>query len=497
MKRNKFDLSRGKLLTGNQGKMIPINWMEVLPGDTIQQSTTALLRVSPLNAPVMHPVRARIQHYFVPYRKIWEDFEDFITGGEDGTDASTFPTITFGTAPSVSSLADYLGVPLGVNGIEVSALPFRAYAYIWNEMVRNTVLQNELTVDLSSGADSTTNTTLQSVNWEKDRFVGAADDTQLGSEISLPLGTSAPLTGSISDDSAQFHFKNAADTQQYGLRSNNIDDEVTHDNVAGISEQLQYKSGLSLSGVTADLSSATAATVNDLRRAFALQKFAEARQLYGSRYVEYLRYCGVKSSDGRLDRPEYLGGGRQTIQFSEVLSTDGANTGEMSGHGIASMKSNRYRRFFEEHGIVMSFISVLPRTVYSQGLERSWNRRDRTDFFQRELANIGLQEIENKEVYAGHTTPDGVFGYCNQYDEYREGVSTVAGDFHGGQNLDHYHMGRIFASDPALNSGFITADPTDRIYKSTVDDQLYIMTHHSIQARRPIPKSGKPIGVAL
>jgi len=152
MRRSKFSLSNYKLLTMNQGNLVPVNLTEVLPGDTIQQVTSALIRVSPLNAPVMHPVHARIHHWFVPHRLIWEDWEDFITGGLDGADASTFPTITFASGVSVGTLGDYLGLPTGVNGIEVSALPFRGYALIHNEFYRDEHLDTALTIDLTDGS---------------------------------------------------------------------------------------------------------------------------------------------------------------------------------------------------------------------------------------------------------------------------------------------------------------------------------------------------------
>lgn len=494
MKRNKFNLSNFKDTTGNQGEMIPINTINVIPGDTVQQATTALIRFSPLLAPVMHPVHARIQHYFVPFRLIWDDFEDFITGGEDGLDSSTFPTVDVSSV-SAGTLEDYLGLPVGTytQTEAVSALPFRAYNLIWNEYVRNTRLQTAKTIDLTSGADTTTERNLLKVNWQKDRFTNAADDTQLGTEISLPLGTSAPvnLDTTTGNNWRAYDAATGAATTLGGNMTHNTSPGDIDSSATGNKKLILDPNGT----LNADLSSATAATINDLRRSIALQKFAEARQLYGSRYVEYLRYMGVKSSDGRLDRPEYLGGGRQVVQFSEVLSTDGANTGDMKGHGIASVRSNRYRRYFEEHGIVMSFLSVMPKTIYSQGIPKEFLYTDRTDFFQKELANIGLTEIENKEVYAMHTSPDGVWGYQRNYDELRSSVSTISGDFNGGGNLDHWTMARVFSSDPALNSNFLEANPTDRIYAATTEDQMYIMAQNNVQARRPIPRNGNPIGV--
>jgi len=197
-KRNKFDLSHYKQLTCNQGELIPIGIQEVLPGDSFQMSTKALVRLSPLVKPVMHPVHATIRHYFVPNRLLMDDWEDFITGGETGTDSTTFPTITL--TPTVGSLADYMGLPLGTS-ISVNALPFRAYALIYNEEIRNQDLQTtKIGFSTAAGADSTTNTTLQKVNWGKDRFTSAKDSTQKGAEVSLPLGTEAKV---IATDAAE------------------------------------------------------------------------------------------------------------------------------------------------------------------------------------------------------------------------------------------------------------------------------------------------------
>ena len=203
-----------------------------------------------------------------------------------------------------------------------------------------------------------------------------------------------------------------------------------------------------------------------------------------------MRYLGVRSSDARLQRPEYLGGGKQTIQFSEVLQTaEGTNpVGSMKGHGLAAMRSNRYRKFFEEHGYVFSFISVKPKTIYAQGLPRTWNRRTKEDFYQKEFAHIGQQEVLNKEVYAAHTTPNGTFGFQDRYDEYRRMESTIAGEFR--TTLNFWHMARIFASGPALNADFVKSVPTERSFAVPSTDVLWIMANHSIQARRLISPLG-------
>lgn len=488
MKRSKHSLSHYNLLSCNMGELVPVGLVEVLPGDTFQHATSGLIRVSPLLAPVMHPVDVRFHHWFVPHRQVWDGWEDFITGGPDGEDASTFPTITFGggTGAAVGSLADYLGVTPLVDGLAVSALPFRGYAKIWNEYYRDQDLETELTIDTTDGADTTTNTTLQFCDWEKDYFTSSRPWTQKGPEVTIPLTGDAPVAS------------DATATNEVGIISTAQGDVLKQLVTSGavLTMSATNLSGAG-AGMFADLSGVTAASVNDLRLALALQRYEEARARYGSRYVEYLRYLGVRSSDARLQRPEYLGGGKQRIQFSEVLqtgvTTDGDDTegvGNLKGHGIGAVRSNRYRRFFEEHGYVFTLMSVRPKTIYVQGLSRTLNRRTKEDFWQRELQHIGQQEVLNKEVYAAHATPDGTFGYQDRYDEYRRQESVVRGEFRT-TTLDFWHMGRIFASDPTLNASFVKANPTDRIYAVSSEDVLWCMVNHSIQARRMVAASGK------
>lgn len=498
MKRNKFSLSNYKLCTLDQGALVPVGIYETLPGDTIQQATSCLIRVSPLNTPVMHPVDVRIHHWFVPTRILWDDFEDFITGGPNGNDSSVHPIINSGAGFTLGSLADYLGVPPSVGTLPVSALPFRAYAKIWNEWYRDQDLQTELTVSTASGTDSTTNQTLQNVCWEKDYFTSSRAWTQKGDEVTLPLGTDAPITGiGTFNTTWNAGTANAYETDGSGTVAYSGYKEL---NFAGTTDRTYMKEDPNNTGypdIRADLSNATSASINDLREAFALQRYKEARARYGSRYTEYLRYLGVRSSDARLQRPEYLGGGRQTIQFSEVLqtgvTTDGTGTtgvGNLAGHGIGAMRTNRFRRFFEEHGFVISLLSVKPKTIYGQGLNKMWSRSTKEDYHQKELEHIGQQEVLNKEVYAAHATKDGTFGYQDRYDEYRRVPSTVSGEFR--TTLNSWHMAREFSSDPTLNSTFVSANPTNRVYQSTATDQLYVMANHSIQARRMLSKLGTP-----
>lgn len=483
MKRSKMSLSHTNLLSCDAGELIPCGLMEVLPGDSIQLASNLLVRASPLLAPIMHPVHVRVHHWFVPHRLVWEDWEDFITGGPDNEDASVFPTMTFATpGVAVGSLADYYGLPLNVVDLEASALPIRGYNLIFNEWYRDQDLQNKLAVSLAAGADTTTARTLQNIAWEKDYFTAARPWEQKGPSITIPIGDTAP----VRSDGGQMKLNNAAVD---GLMQSQAAAPQIQRSGGNWGTTVNLKYGTIANpadtGLEADLSSASAITLTALREASALQRYSEARARYGSRYVEYLRYLGVRSADARLQRPEYLGGGRQTLQFSEVLQTaEGTNpVGSLRGHGITGMRSNRFRRFFEEHGYIHSFLSIRPKTMYMQGLDRTWNRRTKEDFFQHELQHIGQQEVLNKEIYAAHTSPNGVFGYSDRYAEYRTMNSRVSGEFRT-TDLNFWHMARDFSGDPALNAAFIQCVPTERTFAVPSKDVYWIMCKHSAQARR-------------
>lgn len=507
MKRSKFSLSHYKLLTAKMGQLVPVAWFEALPGDTIQAATSALVRCAPLVTPVMHPVHVRFHHWFVPNRLLWGNWQNFITGGPDGLNASAAPYIS-STNAAVSTLLDHMGVPTsGLGGAtKFNALPFRAYDLIWNEFYRDEDLQTALTVSTADGLDATSNVTLQNINWEKDYLTSSRPWVLKGSSITMPIGGTAPVTGIeiYTNQTASNNSIQSVDTKGNLHAIGTIPGLDT--GIATATHIQTQATGAIGAGnhpqIYADLSAATGIDINTVRHAFALQRFEEARARYGSRYTEYLRYLGVRSSDARLQRPEYLGGGRQTIQFSEVLQTGGTSTGAqtgvgtMAGHGITAMRSNRYRRFFEEHGIVMTLMSVRPRTMYSQRTKRGFIRAidsallgttgTKEDYWQRELQHIGQQGINGLEVdaQAGNVT----FGYQDRYDEYRREESQVAGLFR--TTLNTWHLSREFAGAPALNSTFSSCVPSTRVFADTANDNLYVMANHNIQARRLITKEG-------
>lgn len=513
--RSLISLSNTKALTCDMGELIPCGLTEVLPGDTFQQSSSAFLRMAPMLAPIMGgPVEATLHHFFVPTRLVWDDFEAFITGGEDGEDASVFPTITFASGVAIGSLGDYLGLPTGVNGITVSAIPFRAYALIYNEWYRDQQLQTKLAISKASGNDTTTSVVLKHRNWNKDYFTSARPFEQLGPDITIPIGTSAEVTGrapvrGIGVTGAQTWTNTSVEVRESG----NVDVTPTAGNPYSYDSaslwsikraasptdhpDIYTDADNAQSTMIADLSAVTGISVNDLREALALQRFEEARNISGGRYVELLRAWGVRSSDARLQRPEYIAGGTNNLQISEIVATaqtevdtEVTNVGDLKGHGLGGVRSNRYRRYFEEHGYVITLLSVKPRTMYVQGIPRTWNRRTKEEFYNPEFVFLGQQAILNKELYAAHASPDGVFGYQNRYDDYRYIESTVAGEFR--DTLDFWGMWRIFGSTPALDSTFVTSVPSDRIFAVPSADVLQVQVRHSIQARRKLPPRATP-----
>lgn len=539
-KRSKFSLSHYVLKTAKMGYLLPIGAMEVLPGDSFRQATSVFMRLAPMLAPVMHPVKISVHHWFVPTRLIWDDFEDFITGGPTNTDVSEMPTIT---SPSSSgwatgSLADHLGLPPGIPDLEVSALPFRAYNLIYNEWYRDQDLETERAFSTDSGADTTTDISVAKSDWERDYFTTARPWPQKGPSVSVPINANGatlnaagvgvrsldPSDGAglpnlkfrfptSTNPSAEYYLTTISTaTANQGNRGTDVQFVNGPTGAYTVDQNPQFSGtgraplefapnqwfGITDSFKNAQISGTFGGIdINALREAFALQRFAEHRAMYGSRYVEYLRYLGIKASDARLQRPEYLGGGKQTIQFSEVLQTaEGTDpVGTLRGHGIAAFRSNRYRRFFEEHGYIISLMVVRPKAVYMQGVPRMWLRRVREDYFQAELQHIGQQEVYTKELYgAAPAGDDGglkVFGYQNRYDDYRGNPSYVCGEFR--DTLDYWHMARSFANEPTLNSDFISATPTERIFAAQENDQLYCMINHSIQARRLLSRYGNPI----
>lgn len=490
MKRSKHSLSHYRLTTWNQGELYPVMCSEVLPGDSFRHQASVLMRVSPLVAPVMHPVHLMVHSWFVPSRLVWDNFEDFITGKNTNL---VYPLLPVNSADADAwRLVQAMGVGADtrVTDISLVSLPFRAYNLIYNEFYRDQHLNTALTVNTGDAADDPAIYAIRKGSWEKDYFTTARPYPQQGSDtevVQLSLTGEAPIKGlgkinGTFASGAQTNIRESDGTQVNYTTSAQIG------TATGYTFAVQ-EGATGYPNIRADLSGVAAGSVNmdinEWRRSMAMQRIREHRNRFGSRYRDMLAFLGVNSSDSRLQRPEYLGGGKQTVSFSEVLSTADTGTavlGDMGGHGIAALRTRPYKRFFEEHGYVITLVFVRPATVYMNSVPRHFLRRDYEDVWQKELEMLGEQPITNTEVYGDTVTPSTTFGYIPRYDEYRHAQSFVSGEFR--TILDYWHMARKFGSQPVLNGSFVGCDPTDRIYAATENDQLYGMIAHRLSARR-------------
>lgn len=492
---NQFDLSHDVKMSLDMGFLVPVACMEVLPGDQWKVSSNIMARMAPMIAPVMHKVDLDLQHFFVPNRLTWDGWEKFITTGTpDGTTPahpyfSNFPNTTTGV------LGDYLGLPINPSLDKISALPFAAYQMIYNEYYRDQNLTAEIPykcVDGNNNANLLPLSALRTRAWQHDYFTSALPFAQKGNPVSLPLGTSAPVKYQANNGDG-VTIRNAATTAFIvgtGL-SSNANAHLSSNTTTGPNFTIDPNGSL-----YADLTAASAVTINALRWAVRLQEFLERNARGGTRYIEHiLSHFGVRSSDKRLQRPEFLGGSRQHMVISEVLQNSETTTtpqGTMAGHGISVGGGKNFSYFAEEHGIIISVVSVRPKTAYQQGLPRMWSRFDPLKYAFPTFANLGEQEILNRELYYSNDgANDNTFGYTPRYSEYKYQDSRVAGDFR--TTLAFWHMGRIFSARPALNNSFIQADPTKRIFAvQSTTHSLYMHILHTIKVRRRLPKFGIP-----
>jgi hypothetical protein len=484
MKRYLHNKSHYHLIGTKMGLLNVVGSFEALPGDTVQIQNSGLIRVTPPATPVMHPVTVKFYNFFVPYRILDPsdgsfEWEKFITGGEDGNYV-TPPPRAAGVTVAKGTIADQCGITPGVRNYNTFAM--KAYAKIWNEYFRDQQLQAEIDIDSYDGS-----ATPQRVAWERDYFTSCRPDDLLGPEVTLPLGTKAPV---------------AVDNPAPATLT--IQDPAGPDTLmptASTNLQSGAQAGTPNEGnrLYADLSAATAINVNDLREAFALQRYQEARNMYGARFTEYLRYLGISSSDGRLQRPEMISSGKSVINFSEVLNTadDGSGTtlaplGKLGGHGIAGVRSRRARYFCEEHGQVISLMSVRPKSMYMNTQHKMFDRLTKEDYWQKELQAIGMEEVYASELNVDATDPTAVFGFNNRYESFKRIPSRVSGDFR--DLLESWHMARDdddVEADQALNADFVECNPTNRIYVDTAadTDKLWCTVRNRVAVRSMLRKS--------
>lgn len=508
--KNKFDLSHEVKQTGNMGTLYPCYIQDVIPGDSFRVNTQQMVRFSPLLAPMMHNVDFKLDYFFVPYRLVWDEWKDFITGGEDGNDLPSFPRRRIDNSALVGkgSLADYLGItpaqstlsgsqdggawtaiPSDVNKRQfVSDLPFRAYQLIYHEYFRDQNVGTEYTQHTSSGIQSYSTTAsdvmfLRKSNWEKDYFTSSLPFLQRGGEVELPLGT-VKVDTAYRDDGG---------------------DPTTNNVTINFIDKLTFN-GSNQGGLQGSVESVT---INELRKASALQKWLEIMARAGSRYREQIfAIFGERIPDYTVQVPQYLGGGKTPIMISEVLSTysqtssasTGSSTdrpmGDMAGHALGLGDGIGFQQSFDEHGIVLGLCRIIPKSTYVQGLSRFWQKFDKFDHYFPQFANLGEQEVYNKEIYVkGNTdTDDQIFGYQQRYAEYKYAQNRIAGDFR--DTLAHWELSRRFNDYPLLNQSFIECDDaeTTRIFaiEDSTEHKIWISLYHKVDALRPMPYHSNP-----
>jgi hypothetical protein len=524
--RSSFKAEKTHKTTFDSGWLIPVYVDEVLPGDTFNLKMTAFARMATPLYPSMDNLHLDSFFFFVPNRLLWDNWQKFM-GEQDKPGDSTSYIIPTQTSPAggyaVNSLQDYMGLPtVGQLGAEATithgALWTRAYNLIWNEWFRDQNLQDSIVVDTADGGDDITNYTLRKRGKRHDYFTSALPWPQKGESVSLPLGTQAPILGQIaggtltSTGTPTFASSGGGTATMRVLQGDNYKMQA-----AGASDapgELSWAnpaltvSALDTSGLYADLSDATAATINQLRQAFQIQKLLERDARGGTRYTEIIRsHFGVVSPDARLQRPEYLGGGTTPINISPIAQNSsstvtGTSTplGTLGAIGTALATNNGFTQSFTEHGVIIGMVSVRADLTYQQGLPRMWSRSTRYDFYFPAFAQLGEQAILNKEIYAtGDPVQDnGVFGYQERWAEYRYKPSQITGLMRStaAGTLDGWHFAQNFTTLPTLNESFIQENvPLDRALAvgAAANGQQFIFdSFFSVRMARPMPMYSVP-----
>jgi len=491
IERSSFDRSHGVKTTFDAGYLVPILVDEALPGDTFNTNMTAFARMATPIFPIMDNVYMDTHFFAVPVRLIWDNWKKFNGEQIDPGDSIdyTVPTMTApGAGYSNQTLHDYFGIPTGVGNLEHNSLWHRAYNLIYNEWFRDQNLQDSVQVDKGDGPDTYTNYTLLKRGKRHDYFTSCLPWPQKGDSVDLPLGTSATIHHSANDGD---YVSVYSDTNTAYKR---LGSDLTWVSGAGTA-------GTEANRLYADLTNATAATINQLREAFQIQKLLERDARGGTRYTEIVKaHFGVTSPDARLQRPEYLGGGSTPVNVTPIEQTSSTDAtspqGNLAAMATASLTNHGFTKSFTEHCVILGLVSVRADLTYQQGLNRMFSRQTRYDFYWPALSHIGEQAVLNKEIYAdGSAADDNVFGYQERYAEYRYKPSMITGKFRSNdaQSLDAWHLSQEFSSLPGLNSTFIEENPPlDRVIAVPSEPHFIFDSYISMKCARPMPVYSVP-----
>jgi hypothetical protein len=480
IQRSTFRRSHGLKTTFDAGYLVPIYVDEVLPGDSFSMNAHGFGRLATPIYPVMDNLYIETFFFFVPNRLIWNNWEKFM-GQQDNPDDSIdylIPQIT-GATIAAESLQDYFGLPTGIAGLSYNNLHGRAYNLIWNEWFRDQNLQDSVVVDKDDGPDTQTDYVLLKRGKRHDYFTSCLPWPQKGDAVTLPITGNADVkTSYVGDGTQKNTFVNA-------------EGKVS---ISGAT----YNDSLAL---YSDLSTVAAATINDLREAFQIQRLYEKFARSGSRYTEIIQsHFGVTSPDSRLQRPEYLGGGKSNISMQPIPQTSSTDAttpqGNLSAIGTSSVDGHGFSKSFTEHGVLIGLACVFADLTYQQGMNRMWSRRDRFDYYWPTLSHLGEQAVYNREIYAqGTADDDAVFGYQERYAEYRYKPSQVTSQMRSNyaQSLDAWHLSLDFASLPALNSSFIEENPPiDRVVAVPTAPDFIFDWYFDLKSTRPMPTYSVP-----